>query len=73
MVECNSYPIVLSSFATILASCLDDDELELVAASFTQIGDTLTLIAVQRSIFSEKTNSSVTTPYNLQNQINNDD
>ncbi len=56
MAECNSLPIVLSSFASILASSLNDEELELVAASLTQLGDSLTLISIQRSISSEKNN-----------------
>lgn len=42
------------------ANCLDDDELELAAAVFTQIGEVLAVIAVQRSICSKNKKTGTT-------------
>lgn len=42
----------VTALANVLANSLTDDELELVAALFMQLGDTLATIAVQRSICS---------------------
>ncbi len=40
----------VTALANVLASGLSDDELGMTAALFTQLGDTLATIAVQRSI-----------------------
>lgn len=40
----------VTAVANVLANSLPDDRLELAAALFTQLGDTLASIAVQRSI-----------------------
>ena len=44
----------INSLSVAAANCLDDDELALVAAVLTQIGDVLAVIAVQRSICNKK-------------------
>lgn len=46
--------IGVAAFANMLAAKLSDDELMLVASVFTQLGDTLNTISVQRSICSNK-------------------
>ena len=47
----------VTALANVLANSLTDDELELVAALFMQLGDTQATIAAQRSICSRsKTN-----------------
>lgn len=46
----------VTAIANVLASGLSDEKLELVAAIFTQLGDTLATIAVQRSICSPTKN-----------------
>jgi len=48
----------ITTIANLLSENLSDDELNLVAASFTQLGDTLTTISVQRSFYN-KNNSSI--------------
>lgn len=40
----------VNTFAVALSQTLDDGQLELAAAVFAQLGDTLATIAVQRSI-----------------------
>ncbi len=40
----------ITAFANLLASKFDDDELGVVGAVFTQLGDTLETIAAQRVI-----------------------
>ena len=40
----------ITAIAALIASRLSDDELGLAAAVFTQLGDTLSTIAVQRSL-----------------------
>lgn len=47
----------VTAIANVLASGLSDEKLELVAAIFTQLGDTLATIAVQRSICSPSQNN----------------
>ena len=44
----------LTATANTLACGLDYDELAVLAAMFTQLGDTLALIALQRGICAEK-------------------
>lgn len=46
----------VTAIANVLASGLSDEKLELIAAIFTQLGDTLATIAVQRSICSPTKN-----------------
>ena len=42
----------VNTHSVLLAECLNDRELALAAAIFTQLGDTLDTIAVQRSLCS---------------------
>ncbi|WP_295090077.1 DUF6774 domain-containing protein [uncultured Ruminococcus sp.] len=44
----------VTAAANSLACRMDDDELAVMAAMFTQLGDTLALIALQRGICAEK-------------------
>ncbi|MDO5560776.1 MAG: hypothetical protein Q4F95_14445 [Oscillospiraceae bacterium] len=44
----------VSTLASVIASALDDDELALAAAVFTQLGDTLDTLSVRRAICSKK-------------------
>ena len=39
----------INTLAVMLADCLAEEELELAAAAFTQLGDTLTTIIAQRA------------------------
>lgn len=48
----------ITILANAIASKVTDEELELLAVIFTQLGDTLTTISVQRSIETAKTNKS---------------
>lgn len=48
----------ITLLANAIASKVTDDELELLAVIFTQLGDTLTTISVQRSIEPAKTNKN---------------
>ena len=47
----------VNTLAAAMAQCLDDGELALAAAVLTQLGDTLSTIAVQRSLCGGKTPS----------------
>ncbi|MBC8546526.1 hypothetical protein H8711_06210 [Clostridiaceae bacterium NSJ-31] len=42
--------VAISALASSIARCLSDDELSLLAAVLTQLGDTLATISVQREI-----------------------
>lgn len=42
--------VAISALASSIARCLGDDELSLLAAVLTQLGDTLATISVQRDI-----------------------
>lgn len=44
----------ITAIANAIACQLSDDELDITAAVFTQLGDTLATISVQRSICSRK-------------------
>ena len=46
----------INTLSVAVSECLDDDNLVLAAAIFTQIGDTLATIAVQRDICKKKCN-----------------
>lgn len=46
----------INTLSVAISECLDDDNLALAAAFFTQIGDTLATIAVQREICKKKCN-----------------
>lgn len=48
----------ITLLANAIASKVTDDEIELLAVIFTQLGDTLTTISVQRSIEPAKTNKN---------------
>ena len=56
MSTCNPLGLTtaISTLATAISETLGDDELELAAAMFAQLGDTLATIAVQRSICSKR-------------------
>lgn len=45
----NIYTYSVTSIANILSDFLNDDELALLAATFTQLGDTLATIAILRT------------------------
>lgn len=47
----------VTALANVLACRLSDDGLEIAAALFTQLGDTLAAIAVQRSICNPSKNN----------------
>ena len=49
----------ITALAVLIASNLSDDELGLAAAIFTQLGDTLATIAVQKEINRSRENLSV--------------
>ncbi|NLU24470.1 MAG: hypothetical protein GXW99_07155 [Clostridiales bacterium] len=46
--------VSINALAVTLAKCLTEEELEITAAMFTQIGDTLATIAIRRAACSEK-------------------
>lgn len=46
----NERVVSVTALAALIASNLDDNELGLAAAIFTQLGDTLATIVVQRSL-----------------------
>lgn len=46
--------VTITAIANVLACNLSDEELGLLAASFTQLGDTLATIGVQRAICNDK-------------------
>jgi len=48
----------IAALANALACRLSDDDLELVSAALTQLGDTLTTISVQRALCSKKNDST---------------
>ena len=48
----------IAALANALACRLSDDDLELVSAALTQLGDTLTTISVQRALCSKKNDSA---------------
>lgn len=48
----------INTTANFIACHVDDDELNLLSAIFTQLGDTLTTISVQRSICDKSSESS---------------
>ena len=48
----------ITALAVLIASNLSDDELGLAAAIFTQLGDTLATIAVQKEINKSRENLS---------------
>ena len=51
------WTVSVTALANVLANSLSDEKLELAAALFTQLGDTLATIAVQRTLCSRsKTN-----------------
>ena len=52
----------ITALANAVADPLRDDELALAAAFFTQLGDTLTTIAVQRSLCERRHNPDVSAP-----------
>ena len=45
-----SLTVAITAAANVLAGQLSDGDLSLLGAAFTQLGDTLTMIATQRSI-----------------------
>ena len=49
----NERIVSVTALAALIASNLDDNELGLAAAIFTQLGDTLATIAIQRSLNKE--------------------
>ncbi len=57
-------PLELTNFINVTANFIacntNDDELNLLSAIFSQLGDTLTTISVQRNICNQSTNSSIT-------------
>ena len=50
MNSCSSLTFAITAIANWMAGNLSDDELSLAGAVFTQLGDTLTTISVQRTI-----------------------
>lgn len=52
--------IFISSFACALSKCLSSDELSLLAAAFTQLGDTIATILTQREICDNSKDDSLT-------------
>lgn len=48
----------INTTANFIACNVDDDELNLLSAIFSQLGDTLTTISVQRSICNKSKESS---------------
>ncbi len=46
----------INALSVAVSECIDDDKLTLAAAIFTQIGDTLAVIALQRDILNKKCN-----------------
>lgn len=57
----NERIVSITALAALIASRLDDGELGLAAAIFTQLGDTLATIAIQREL-NEKTKKACTPP-----------
>ena len=53
----NERIVSITALAALIASRLDDGELGLAAAIFTQLGDTLATIAVQRGLNEEAKNA----------------
>lgn len=45
-----SLTVAITAAANVIAGQLSDDELSIVGAAFSQLGDTLTTIATQRSV-----------------------
>lgn len=52
----------ITSLANTIACKMSDDELQITAAFFTQLGDTLATISVQRAICSKNSASDVKLP-----------
>ncbi|NLK71301.1 MAG: hypothetical protein GX286_07705 [Clostridiales bacterium] len=48
----------ITALANIIASKLSDDELDLAAAVFTLLGDTLATIEIQRALCNKNNNST---------------
>ena len=52
------YVTFISSLACAIAKCYETDELALIGAAFTQLGDTLTTIAVREDLYNRKCNTN---------------
>lgn len=47
----------ITAISNAIAENLSDDDLNLIGAAFTQMGDTLTTISIQRDIFKNRNNN----------------
>lgn len=52
-------PFSITALANAIACHLADDELSLTASVFTQLGDTLSTIAIQRELFCKNSENTV--------------